>query len=120
MAFCFEIFENVCAASLMIKSSKNLCGFSFPEQTTFPLLRFHCMFPPSPLLRHLSVLTPPQAVKLMPDHFTVLSFVPTISVQFLSFCSKQFCLNKKGFPIKMIFVLFRGNDNSTLLIKLLE
>ena len=56
----------------------------------------------------------------MLDHCTVLSFAPTISVRFLSFRSKQFCLNKKGFPIKMIFVVSGGNDNSTLLVKLLE
>ena len=78
------------------------------------------MLPPSPLLRHLPVLTPLQAVELMLDHCTVLSFAPAISVRFLSFRSKRFCLNKKGFPIKMIFVVSGGNDDSTLLVKLLE
>ena len=64
-----------------------------------------------PLLKHLSVLKPLQAVELMPNHCTVLSFTPIISVRFLSSRSKQFCLNKKGFPIKSIFVVFAGNDN---------
>ena len=56
----------------------------------------------------------------MSDHYTILRSVPTISVQFLSLCSKQFCLNKKGFPTKMIFVVFEGSDTSTLLGKLIE
>ena len=77
------------------------------------------MLPPSPLLRHLSALTPLQVVELMPDHCTVLSFAPTILVRFFSFRSKQFYLSKKGFLIKMIFVVFGGNDNSTMLVKLL-
>ena len=105
---------------LGLKVLRYLCGFLFPEQTTSPLLRFHCMLPTSLLLRHLSVLTPLRKVELMSDHYTVLSFVPTISVQFLSFRSEIFCLNKKDFLIKMIFVAFEENDNSTLLIKLLK
>ena len=72
------------------------------------------MLPPSPLLSHVSVLTTLHVVELVPCHYTVLSFVLTILVRFLSFLSKQFCLNKKGFLIKVIFVAFGWNDNSTL------
>ena len=75
---------------------------------------------PIPLVRHLSVLTLLQAVELMPNHCTVLSFVSTILDRLFSFCSKQFCVNKKVFSIKMIFALCEGNKNSTLLVKLLE
>ena len=42
----------------------------------------------------------------MPDHSSVLSFALTISVRFLSYHSKHFSLNKKGFLTKMIFVVF--------------
>ena len=58
-------------------AKRHLWGFSFPEQTTHPpppppppppaLVRFHCMLPPRPLLRHLSVLAPLQVGELMPD-----------------------------------------------------
>ena len=52
-------------------AKRHLWGFSFPEQTTHPsppaLVRFHCMLPPRPLLRHLSVLAPLQVGELMPN-----------------------------------------------------
>ena len=91
MALFFNVFENILYPVLWLKILRHLCGFSFPEETTYPLLRFHCTFPPSPLLSHLSVLIPLQMVELIPNHYTVTplhTFVPTISVWFLSFCSK--------------------------------
>ena len=106
MTLYFKVFENVCIASFMSKSSKTfmrlfISGADHILSVDIPL---H-VAPPSLLLRHLSVLIPLQAVELMPDHYTILRLVPTISVQFLSLCSKQFCLNKKGFPTKMVFVI---------------
>ena len=62
----FKVFENVCIVSL--KVLRHLCGFSFPDQNTSPCRESIACSPPSPLLRHLSVLTPLQAVELMPDH----------------------------------------------------
>ena len=119
MALCFEGFKNNYIASFMTKNSKTICGFSFPEHTTSTLLRLHCNLPPSSLLRHLSVLAPLQVVELTPDKCAVLNSVPAISVRFFSFRSKYFFINKKVFPLKMIFVAFGGNENSTFLVKLL-
>ena len=92
----WTLFENVCIASIMGKGSKTFMWFffSWADHITPVVILLHI---PRPLLRYLSVLTPLQAVESMPDHCTVLSFVPTVSVCFLSFRSRQFCLNKKVF-----------------------
>ena len=71
-----------------------------------PLWRFHCTLPTSLLMTHLSILMHLQLVELTPSHCTALSFIPMISVLFLNFHSRQFCLNKKWFPLSLFRIGF--------------
>ena len=49
--------------------------------------------------------------ELTPSHCTALSFVPTISVPFLNFHSKQICVNKQYFPLTLSRVDFLGSTH---------